>query len=157
MRPREFLETIVRPNVGDFHADFADLRRAYNAISAVDALAAHLYVWATTNAPLVVASIKDDTHYRANLAARNPEFALLRDIAKAQKHVHLTQGNPQVTRAEQVTSRATGLGQGRLGEDRLSATAQVVVDIAPDNFSYVESIIDDSLAFLEAEMAVLGA
>jgi hypothetical protein len=91
------------------------------------------------------------------LAARNQDFALLRDIAKAQKHVHLQQGKPQITRAEQITSRATGLGEGRLGEDRLGAPEQVVVDIAPGNFSYVESIINNSLAFLEAEMATLGA
>jgi hypothetical protein len=55
MTPRDFLEAVVRPNVDDFHAQFPDLRHAYNAISAVDALAAHLYVWARTNALPVVA------------------------------------------------------------------------------------------------------
>jgi len=49
--PRQFLETVVRPNVADFHSHFAGLRHAHNAIGAVDALAAHLYVWATENAP----------------------------------------------------------------------------------------------------------
>ena len=48
--PREFLQIVVRPNIEDFHTHFADLRRAHNAISTLDALAAHLYVWATEHA-----------------------------------------------------------------------------------------------------------
>lgn len=45
MTPKEFLEQIARPNVDDFQSDFDDMRRAFNAIAAVDALAAHLYEW----------------------------------------------------------------------------------------------------------------
>jgi len=95
--PREFLQIVVRPNIEDFHTHFADLRRAHNAISTLDALAAHLYVWATERAQHApaVASLKDDSAYRAELAKSNLDFALLRDIAKAQKHVCLIQGNPQ--------------------------------------------------------------
>jgi len=52
MSARDFLQDIVRPNVSDFHANFGSRRHAYNAVSAVDALAAHLYVWATPT-PLV--------------------------------------------------------------------------------------------------------
>jgi hypothetical protein len=99
MTPREFLEVVVRPNVDEFHAHFADLRRAYNAISAVDALAAHLYVWAATYDPAAVASISRDTEYRNKLAGDSENFALLRDLAKAQKHVRLIQAQlPQFDR-----------------------------------------------------------
>ena len=42
MTPRQFLEQIVRPNVVEFHANCANMRHAYNAVAAVDALAAHL-------------------------------------------------------------------------------------------------------------------
>ncbi len=156
MTPQEFLETVVRPNVGDFHSDFADLRRAHNSISAVDALAAHLYVWATINNPPAVASSSDDTVYRAELAARNQDFALLRDIAKAQKHVRLTRGNPQVNHEAQVTSRQIGYGEGSYGAGRFGGVQQVVVDIDINNFFYVESIVDNALAFLETEMHDLG-
>lgn len=157
MTPRDFLQDIVCPNVSDFHANFGSLRHAHNAVSAVDALTAHLYVWATANNPSAVAHSNDDSHYRNSLAARDQSFALLRDIAKAQKHVHLTKHNPQIRRADQITSRPIGWGEGGYGEGRFGGVEQVVVDTGPGAFSYVEEIIDSSLAFLEAEMASIGA
>jgi hypothetical protein len=157
MTPRDFLEAIVRPNVADFHTRFADMRHAHNAISSVDALAAHLYVWAKSNCQAAVASSCNDSAYRGTLAAQNGDFALLRDIAKAQKHVHLTQGKPQVGSADQVTSRTIGWGKGRWGEGRWGGVQQVVVDIDATKLSFVETIVDNALAFLETEMIRLGA
>jgi hypothetical protein len=154
--PREFLEAVVRPNVDEFHIHFADLRHAHNAVSAIDALAAHLYIWATVNAASAVASVKTDSLYRATLSARSPDFALLRDIAKAQKHVHLTMHNPQVTRADQIVSRTIRYGEGLYGAGRYGGGQQVVVDITPGNFVYLETTIDKALEFIEAEMAALN-
>jgi hypothetical protein len=156
MTPREFLQQIILPNFDDFRNDCGNLRHAHNTISTVDALAAHLYVWAKAYNPGVVAAAKDDSHYRDELAKRDNSFSLLRDIAKAQKHVHLTRHKPQVRRADQITSRAIGWGEGGFGEGRFGGIEQVVVDTAPGEFFYVEQIIESSLAFLETEMAALG-
>ena len=156
MTPREFLETVVRPNIEEFHTNYADIRRAHNAVSAIDALAAHLYIWAKLNAAAAVASVQDDSHYREMLSARSSDFALLRDVAKVQKHAHLTRHNPQVSRADQVASRTIGWGDGPFGGGRFGGGQQVVVDIAPGNFSYLEATIDGAFAFLEAEMTTLG-
>jgi hypothetical protein len=156
MTPREFLETVVRPNVEEFHTHYTDLRRAYNAVSSVDALAANIYLWARVNAPSAVVSILNDSQYRKELAIRSPDFDLLRDVAKAQKHARLTDGNPQITLAAQVVARPIGYGEGPYGLGRYGGVQQVVVDIAPGNFSYLESTIDSALAVLEAEMAALG-
>lgn len=156
MTPQDYLVDIVKPNIAEFHEHYSDLRRAHNAIGAVDALAAHLFVWASANAPLTVASVNDDSHYRATLASRNRDFALIRDIAKALKHVQLTRYNPQVSRADQITSRPIGWGEGGWGEGRWGGVEQVVVEIVPGEISYVENIVDRAVAFLEAEMAALG-
>jgi hypothetical protein len=51
-------------------------------------------------APAEVAGIKNDSDYRATLAGRSPSFGLLRDIAKAQKHVRLTRHKPRIARAD---------------------------------------------------------
>ena len=61
MTPREFLENVVRPNVEDFDANYGSVRQAYNAVAAVDALAAHLYLWCKTNAPSEIAGVSDDS------------------------------------------------------------------------------------------------
>jgi hypothetical protein len=111
MTPRQFFDQVVRPNVAEFHADDDDMRHAYNAVAAVDALAAHIYVWCTGNATAEVTGLKDDSHYRVKLAAAHDVFRLLRDIAKAQKHVRLTKGTPAIPGAEQISTRAVGFGE----------------------------------------------
>ena len=157
MTPKSFLETVVAPNIEDFHNNFSSLRHAHNAISALDALAAHLYYWAVANSPNVVSSAIGDTGYRAELAERNNSFKLLRDIAKAQKHVHLKYHNPQVKRADQVTSKEMGWGDGGYGQGRYGGGEQVIVNDNNGQLHYVEEIIDLSLNFLISEMKELGA
>lgn len=156
MTPREFLEAVVRPNVEEFHTHYADVRRAHNAVSTIDALAAHLYVWAKQTCTESVDLVQNDSHFRNELAGRNPDFALLRDIAKAQKHVHLTQHNPKVARADQIVSRKIGYGEGPYGGGRYGGPQQVVVDIDPHKMAYLENTINNALAFLETEMTALG-
>jgi hypothetical protein len=114
MTPREFLEAVVRFDVAEFRDEYGDIRRAYHAVTAADALAAHIFVWCRTNAPAEITGLDDDNHYRGKLSERSSEFRLLRDIAKAQKHVHLERGKPEVTEAAQVVARTFGWGEGDL-------------------------------------------
>lgn len=157
MTPKSFLETVVFPNIEDFHNNFSSLRHAHNAISALDALAAHLYCWAVANSPNVVSSAKGDSGYRAELAERNSSFKLLRDIAKAQKHVHLKHFNPQVKRADQVTSKEMGWGDGGYGQGRYGGGEQVIVNDNNGQLHYIEEIVDLSLNLLISEMKKHGA
>ena len=155
MTPRQFVEQVVRPNVADFRVNDADIRHAYNAAAAVDSLAAHIYGWCTANAAVEVAGLRDDSHYRAKLADIHDDFRLLRDIAKAQKHVRLTQGTPVITAAEQISTRAVGYGEGPFGHRRYGGPPQVVIDIDSGNMRYVRQIVDSALQLLEGEMARL--
>ncbi|MGA7791775.1 MAG: hypothetical protein WCA19_01970 [Candidatus Acidiferrales bacterium] len=155
MTPREYLENVVRPNIADLHNQSDSVRLACNAIATVDALAAYIFYWCHAWAPSEITGLKDDTDYRATLAQRNPDFLLLRDTAKAQKHVRLTRGKRHVTKAEQMSSRAIGWGEGPYGEGRFGGPPQVVIDTDDGNLCYVESLVDSALGFLESEMARL--
>jgi hypothetical protein len=160
MTPSEFRGEVIRPNVAEFNVHVGSLRAAYNAVAAVDALAAHIYVWCVANSGAEVKGIKDDTVYRERLAKRDKangdgNFSLLRDIAKAQKHVHLTRNNPLIERAAQVTARRMGTGELRVG-GRVGSGPQVVVDIGPGGIFYVVNVVQGALAFLEGEMRRLG-
>lgn len=157
MTPKSFLETVVAPNIEDFRNNFSSFRHAHNAISALDALAAHLYYWAVSNSPNVVSSAKGDSCYRNELAEHNSSFKLLRDIAKAQKHVHLKYCNPQVKRADQVTSKNIGWGEDGFGQGRYGGGEQVIVNDNNGQLHYVEEIIDSSLNLLISKMRELGA
>ena len=155
MTPREFLEAVVRFDVAEFRDEYGDIRRAYHAVTAVDALAAHIFVWCRTNAPAEITGLDDDTHYRGQLSERSSDFRLLRDIAKAQKHVHLERGKPEVTKAAQVVARPLGFGEGGFGQGRFGGPPQVVVATDSGDLRYVEQIVIAALGLLEAEMTRL--
>jgi hypothetical protein len=149
--PLEFLETVVRPNIKEFSDHFDDLRRCFNAIAAIDAFAAHIYEWCRENAPSHVAGEKDDTSFRERLAQMNRSFKILRDIAKAQKHVRLTRGRPSIGHAEQVRSNPRPYGTGGYGTGRYGGSAQVSVDVDGKQV-FVEGVIKEALEVLQAEM-----
>ena len=151
MTPKEFLDTVVEPNITDFKSDYGSIRHAFNAVMAIDALAAHIFVWCRNN----LQQSGNDSLYRAALAKQNPDFSLIRDIAKAQKHVHLDNGNPQVQRADQMTVQALGYGVARFGEGRFGSPPQVVIDI-DNGIRCVEAIVDGAYAFLTKEMENIG-
>ena len=156
MEVHDHLEQVVRPNMADLVDAYGDVRRAFNAIAAVDALAGHIWRWCRTNALHEIAEIRDDSDYRQRLSQENADFALVRDMAKAQKHIHLIRGSPQVSGADQVETRGLGWGQARWGEGRWGSPPQVVVETEDGEVRVVESVLGRALAFLEAEMVRIG-
>ena len=161
MNPGEFLESVVRPNRADLAGDYASLRRAFNAVASVDALAAQLFDWLQHHRPDLVVGGEDDTQFRRRLAARSPEFRLVRDIAKAQKHVHLKKMTPLLSRSDQVVAQPIGFGEGRYGEGRFGGPEQVVVKLnegsPEESLEYVETTLDRAIVFLECELRSVGA
>lgn len=156
MGPRAFLAKIVRPNVAELNSEFGDLRRAFNAIAAVDALAAHIFLWCRAHAPHEVAGIKNDAGYRDKLAKENADFRLLRDAAKANKHIELTQGHPQVKGASQIKADERGWGSAVWGETRWGSPIQVYVSADPGPTRTADNLVNGALSFLEQEMDRFG-
>jgi hypothetical protein len=156
MDPRQFLSTIVEPNITELSTNCGDVRRAYNAVFAVDALAAHLYSWAKSHAVACAAAYSDDTRFREALAQRNAEFQLVRDLAKALKHVELVRGNPRVKGASQMGAEALGFDVARFDEARFDGPAQVVVRTDLGEKRVVEAVLQNALTFLNAYMSSLG-
>jgi len=66
---------------------------------------------------------------------------------------HLCRGGDWGRRSDSLNGRIDGrpVGVGRHG-----GVDQVVADIAPGDFAYVETIVDESLTILEREMHGLG-
>ena len=155
MTPAQFLSEVVRPNVAEFRANDASIRLAHNAVAAVDSLSAHIYQWCKANAPTEVSGLTNDTHYRKRLAAQYDDFGLLRDIAKALKHVRVTRNPPQIAEAKQISTRDVGYGEGPYGDGRYGGPPQVVVDIDARTMRYVGQIVDSALSILEGEISRL--
>lgn len=156
MSPRKHLELIVRPNLKDLGEGYGDVRHAFNAIAAVDALAGHIWRWCRDHAPQEIVGAKNDIGFKQRLAETNADFALVRDMAKAQKHVHLDRGAPALKGADQIEVRSLGWGQMRWGEGRWGSPPQVVVETDLGEVRVVEAVLGRALMFLEGEMERIG-
>ena len=151
MNPRDYLAEIVEPNLADLAADYGSIRHNLNAVHAVDALAAHIFHASNGAAPGT-----DDTHYRNELALRDPEYALLRDIAKAIKHVCLDRGSPLTSRGDHVEVRSLGWDEAAWDDGRWDSPPQVVIPLVGEGVRVVETVALNALTLLKAEMVKYG-
>jgi hypothetical protein len=163
MGPRRFHTVVVLPNVAEFNENFGDVRLAFNAVASVDALAAQLHAWCRVNAPVEVAGLEDDTHYKEGLAQRSAGFALVRDVANAQKHVELTRGKRirEVSSAEQVRTQQVGGSfkgwkPGVWKPGAWGDRPQVVVLTNGCNTRAVRDFVAEALSFIDREMTRLN-
>jgi hypothetical protein len=138
-------------------ADYSNLRHAINTAAAVDALAARIY-WSLHNsgAAAVAAVVRQDDGFRDVLAGKDPSFAMIRDIAKGQKHVQLTKGYPQIAGASSIGAKPVAYGRLPYGRGRYGGVSQVIVETKVGAADYVESLLDQAITFLEGEMATYG-
>lgn len=153
MSAKDFLADVVRPNVDEFETNFGSVRHAYNAALAVDCLAAQLFHDLKAAGKTTA---KDDSAYRQDLAARYPDFGILRDVAKAMKHVVLDRHSPSVKTSSQVEIQSTGWGQGRWGEARWGGPPQVHVTLDSGDIRAVDYLVRNAVAIIESEMAANG-
>jgi hypothetical protein len=151
MTPIEYLTEVVEPNLAALAADYGSIRLTLNAVHSVDALAAHIFYASNGAAPG-----KDDVHYRDELAKQHREFALLRDIAKAVKHVRLERGSPQTKRGDHVEVRPLGYGEGAYDDGRYGGPPQAVIPLDNGGFRVVETVAINALKLLRDEMTKYG-
>jgi hypothetical protein len=156
MTPRQHLELVVRPNMIQMLLNLDDLRLAFNAIAAVDSLAAQVYWWAVHNKPTHVLDVTSDDAYRHRLASQNNDFRLMFESAKAIKHGRLTRGGPPSVRAvDQVVSKASAWDNMRWDDFRWDTTQVRIEPVGGETPWTVEGVLTRALAFLEEEMAAL--
>ncbi|MEK7995882.1 MAG: hypothetical protein AAB403_18950 [Planctomycetota bacterium] len=156
MTPRQHLEQIVRPNLDEMELDRGDMRFAFNAAAAVDALAAHMYCWAVEHSPDRVAEEEDDNSYRHTLAAKNLDFKLTTEVARANKHVRLDRGKPTVKTASQMATRELTVCDFASWDDIWFGEGdQVSIEIPGATFEVAEAVFARACIFLEEEMNAL--
>ncbi len=84
-----FFETHVKANHDDWCNDPRDERKAMNAAVSANQMADHIYHYFSENNDGQLLGATNLDEYRRALAAIQPDFALVRDVAEAHKHVHL--------------------------------------------------------------------
>jgi hypothetical protein len=110
--PRKFFEQHVRPSYDDWLRHPANERLARIAVQAVNDMAAHvLHYWQDVDRSQVYGwTTEREARYRNDLAQREcPDFAWVRDVAEAYKHVELAWHSETriVTRFDQTAVKDT--------------------------------------------------
>ena len=118
MTPREFLDTVVSPNMAVLDQEFGDLRLALNAALSVDALAGHIFYAASNSI-----HAKNDSDYREQIAIQHSDFRIMRDLANAIKHGRLTRFRPVVSGADKIVIKSLGSDEGHWDEVRWDSPA----------------------------------
>lgn len=146
MNASEFDREVVEQTLAEFAADPLNLRLAYLSILVVDCLAAYVY-------NEVGSGNSDDTAFRECMAAKYPSFRIVRDLAKALKHVELGRGKPLVESADQLRLEEMRYGQGGYGEGPYGGGEQVVVQFKDGSKRNVASLLRQSREAIKNELS----
>lgn len=154
MDAQQFLNLVVLPNMSDWKAEPSDIRLAHNCIASIDALASHIFWTGFALSHEVTQSSKSDTDFRERLAEESSSFRVVRDIAKAQKHVILSRGLDKLTvrAASDIRSAPVPYGAGVCGRGRYGGPPQVLADQTDGSWDYVETLATEALVFLQAKL-----
>ncbi|WP_427024689.1 hypothetical protein ACP4J4_01630 [Aureimonas ureilytica] len=155
MTPREYLALVVEPNLEDAAQDVSDVRRTYNAVMAVDGLAAHVFHWCRRHNAPYVQGLKDDTWYREQCGKNRANIQMLHDMAKAAKHVELDRGTPTIRTFAEMQPREFGWGEGGYGVGPYGGGDQVSVLIDGQKIQ-IELLLIQAVDFYKSEMDAAG-
>jgi hypothetical protein len=157
---KDFRNIILRPILDEYDQGYDLLHRAYSAVAAVDAYAAHIFFEArgTSIDPFEELGLdqsggNDDLAFRQAIAKQNPDFRVLRDLAKANKHALLTRHKPTIVDSGRTSAKWKGWGEGKFSEGRNGGVMQIFVTDEDGCEHYVETLVKNSMKELD-EMAV---
>ena len=142
-----FYSLHVMPNVAEFRASLLDLRRAMNAAMVIDHMADH-YWEAFKGDPTRVYASASLGAFRKELAKECPEWACLRSVAEAHKHVQLDRKNRLVTSASQTSSQTIGYGLAPYGTGPFNGES-LTVQLDDGSWQHISHIVEQSVSFWE--------
>ena len=107
--PRDFFETHVRPNYQAWLNSPLEEHLAKNAVAEANNMAERMYHHLSMNNPQLIFGAKKPSEYRDYLTeSKCPDFALIRDVADAHKHLGLDRKSRRLTRDSQTNIETPG-------------------------------------------------
>jgi hypothetical protein len=125
---QQFFDIHVVPNYNAWLTEPTDLRLAMNAVVSLYHMADHFWnSFYKTNDR--VYSTKKSGDFRAKLAELSDDYALLRDVAEAHKHMQLHRPERIVTSSTQTVVGSTGYGEAGYGTGPFGGGLSIVVEL----------------------------
>ena len=114
-RAADFFVTYVEPSIRDYIKQETELHRAMAVATTLAHMADYFFddFSGDSSKVLGATSLKD---FRTALCKHSKDFALLRDVCDAHKHLRLDRANRSVTSADQSTVMSLGWGKAKWGE-----------------------------------------
>lgn len=127
-----------------------DLRLAMIAAVAVNQMADHFWHAYQGDEAERVFGTTTVKGFRAELAKRQPEWAVIRDVAEAHKHVRLDRPSRTLTSASQTEVRTTPYGAGAYGAGPYGGTPSLVVALDNGQLVHFPGLLTKTVAMWEA-------
>ncbi|NQV81288.1 MAG: hypothetical protein HQ495_12100 [Alphaproteobacteria bacterium] len=142
--PRAFFDNHVRPNYRAWLADPGQEYLAKNAVTEANNMAARVFHHWEGVDPTRIRGAKNEGEYRNLLAAHEcPDFALVRDVADAHKHVTLDRASRQVTNASQTHVDSLGWGEATWGEAKWGSPPELVISLDDGSKRPLDAIMEN--------------
>lgn len=126
---QHFFDAYVVPNHDAWLAQPTDLRLAMNATVSLYHMADHFWHTYAAIEPVRVFCKGSSGQFRTELAKRNNEYSLLRDVAEAHKHMKLDRSTRSVTETRQTAVGSTGYGEAGYGTGPYGGGPSIVVEL----------------------------
>lgn len=126
---QQFFDTHVVPNHDLWLAQPTDLRLAMNAAVCLYHMADHFWHTFYATEPARVFGTGCSSQFRKELAKRNNEYSLLRDVTEAHKHMKLSRSTRSVTESRQTTVGSTSYGEAGYGTGPYGGGPSIVVEL----------------------------
>ncbi len=128
---QRFFDDHVIPNYNEWLARPTDLRFAMNVTLSLYHMTDHFWHAFNETEPSRVFDAKEFKGFRDKLKEHNSEYAWIRDIADAHKHMKLTMGIDKrtVKLSEQTKISSTGFGEGAYRTGPFGGGPSIVVEL----------------------------
>jgi hypothetical protein len=150
---RAFFEGDVEPTVSAWRASPTDLRLAKHAAISLNHLVDYFFHDFHNVAPHRVFNKKNLIGFRRELCVRFPNFALIRDVAEAHKHVELNRTDRVLTSTNQTTVGNLGYGEAEFGIGTYGGGPEVVVELDSRVRRHVSAAVGDVESMWESLLA----
>jgi hypothetical protein len=128
--PRDFFEDHVRPDFEAWKSEKSNQRLAKHLASNLNNMAARTWsYWKILN-PKNINHTSSEGKYRDFIIANIcDDFALIRDIADAHKHVEIDRGSRRITRSNQTNNDSIKWDEGRWDETRWDSPEELIITL----------------------------
>ena len=139
----QYFDHIARPDYQDFVADPTNVRAAMHAALSHF----HLHEWVfeehKSNSAKVFGCNRTSDFMRHLSTNECRDFALIKDVANAQKHCSLTRGSPSIAGAQNVAVKATGWDEGGFGEGPYGGSPSLIIDMGSGSLRHFSAVLEN--------------